>query len=163
MLDTQRHRSVECAPMVLHRFGTLELDVPPEWSDQSVITFVREDETKASRIKTPELKKNFVLTRAPFDGSYTLEELSRAHLAALRAQVPKIEVLREETIDVDSQPAMVREIRFPTPEHGLAQQLHVFLIRGRTAYTMVGLGSAGLAFDATRTELLAIIQSLRIK
>jgi hypothetical protein len=147
--------------MVVHRFGTIELDVPPEWSDQSVLTFVREtDETRA---RATELRRNFVITRAPFDGSFSLDELSRGHLSALTAQVPNISVVREEMLEIDGVPAFAREVRFPTPQHGLAQQLHVFHIRGDTAYTMVGIGSAGVAFERTRDELLAIVKSLRVR
>ena len=143
---------------MLHRFGAIELDVPEEWSDQSVLTLVR-DQTKPP---TP-LRQNFVITRAPFDGSYTLDDLANAHLSALRAQVPGINVVGEERIDIDGLPAIAREVRFPTPQHGTAQQIHVFHIRGATAYTMVGIGSAGAAFEKTRNELLGIVKSFRVR
>ena len=145
--------------MVLHRFGTIEIEVPPEWSDQSVLTLVREENASKNQI----LRRNFVITRAPFDGTFTLEELARGHFAALSGQVPNITLVKEELIEIDGLPAFIREIRFPTPQHGLAQQLHVFHIRGDTAYTMVGIGSAGVAFDPTRDELLEIVKSFRVK
>jgi hypothetical protein len=145
--------------VVLHLFGTIEVEVPPEWSDQSVLTLVREE----SSSKNQTLRRNFVITRAPFDGTFTLEDLARGHFAALTSQVPNISLVREELIEIDGLPAFTREIRFPTPQHGLAQQLHVFHIRGDTAYTMVGIGSAGVAFEPTRQELLAIVKSFRVK
>jgi hypothetical protein len=143
---------------MLHRFGAIELDVPEEWSDQSVLTLVR-DQTKPPT----QLRQNFVITRAPFDGSYQLDELAQAHLSALSAQVPGISVVREEKIEIDGLPAIAREVKFPTPQHGTAQQLHVFHIRGDTAYTMVGIGSAGAAFERTRTELLGIVKSFKVR
>ena len=146
--------------MAIHRFGTIELDVPPEWSDQSVVSLVREF---GEGERTQELRRNFVITRAPFDQTFTLEELARGHLAALTAQVPNLSVVREERIDIDGLPAFVREVRFPTPQHGLAQQLHVFHIKGDTAFTMVGIGSAGAAIDRTRDELLGIVKSFRVR
>jgi hypothetical protein len=144
--------------MVLHRFGALEIDVPTQWSDQSTITFVRDQSKPPSK-----LRENFVITRAPFDGSYTLEDLARAHLDGLRAQVPGVSVASEEKIEIDGLPAIAREVRFPTPQHGTAQQLHVFHIRGDLAYTMVGIGSAGPAFERTRDELFAIVKSLKVR
>ena len=149
--------------VVTHRFGTLELDVPPKWSDQSVITLVREFEERPGLARMPELRKSFVVTRAPFDGTFTVEELAHTHLAALRAQILKLELVREDMIEIDGTPAYTREIRFPTPQHGLAQQLHVFMILGDKAYTMVGIGSAGISFDSTRLELLEIIKSFKVR
>jgi hypothetical protein len=145
--------------MALHRFGPIEIDVPPQWSDQSVLTLVR-DETGA---RPQELRRNFVITRAPFDGSFTLEDLARGHFAALSAQVPNITLVGESLLEIDGLPAFAREVRFPTPQHGVAQQLHVFHIRGDTAYTMVGIGSAGVAFEKTRAELLGIVTSFRVR
>ncbi len=145
--------------MAIQRFGVLELDVPPEWTDHSVLTLVRKDTERASST----LGRNFVLTRAPFDGTFTIEELAAAHLAALRGSLPKIDVIREELIQIGDEPALARDVRFATPQHGLAQQIHVFFIHGDTAYTMVGIGPAGLAFEAIRAEVLGIVKSLRVR
>jgi hypothetical protein len=140
------------------RFGELELVLPPGWSDQSVLTFVRAPDAPS---RMPELQKNLVLVRAPADGSFTVQELAEKHLASLKAAVPKIEVVKESPLTIDGAPALMREVRFGTPAHGLAQQLHVFVIKGDLAFTMVGTASAGLVFEAFRPELMGLVSSFK--
>ena len=143
------------------RFGDLELALPPKWTDQSVLTFVRPSDRPAGVAGAPDLQRNFVLVRAPADGSFGLKDLAPQHLARLQAAIPQIEGLKEGEEVIDGAPALIREVRFPTPGHGLAQQLHVFLIHGDQAFTMVGTGSAGLVFEGLRKELLLLVRSFR--
>ena len=143
------------------RYGDLELELPPKWSDQSVLTFVRPPDRPAGVAGAPDLQRNFVLVRAPADGTFDTRALADQHLASLRTALPNLEVLGESEETVDGAKALLREVRFPTPAHGLAQQLHVFVILGNQAFTMVGTGSAGLVFNTLKKELLSIVRSLR--
>ena len=148
--------------MATQSYGALTLDLPEPWEDQSILTFVKRPKGRMATASVQDMTRNLVINRARADGSFDAEDLAAHHLEGLRAAIPDVEVLGEERLEIAGSPAVAREVRFSTPTKGVAQQLHVFVVHETLALTCVGTGSAGLAFNTRRKEMLAILQSLQV-
>ena len=146
--------------MASMQFGAINLDVPDDWEDQSVITLVKRPKAMAG---VRDLTRNLMISRAPADGTFDGDALAEIQMESLKAALDDLEVVDEGTLEIGEHSARTREIRFSTPEKGLVQQLHVHVLHGAYAYTIVGTGSAGLAFDGLRKDLLKIVSSFSVE
>ena len=151
---------VSCWGMARMKFGAINLDVPDDWEDQSIITLVKRPNSMAG---VRDLTRNFMISRAPADGSFDVDALAEIQMQSLQAALDDLQVIDEGALEIGEYSVRTREIRFSTPDKGLVQQLHAHLVHGAYAYTIVGTGSAGLAFDGLRKELLQIISSFSIE
>ena len=149
--------------MASHTFGALTLDLPGEWEDQTILTFVKRPKARMATAAVQDMNRNLIISRAWADGTFDVHDLAATHLEGLKAAIPDLEVLKEDTAEIAGAPALLREVRFATPSSGIAQQLHVFVVRGELALTCVGTGSAGMAFQWLRKEMLGILESLQVQ
>lgn len=144
-------------------FGALSLDLPSDWEDQSLLTFIKRPKGRMATAAVQDMTRNLVINRIPADGSFTAEDLADLHFDSLRASIPDLEVLREESLEVLGAPAVLKEVSFSTPTKGVAQQLQVFVVLEELALSCVGTGNAGMAFQTLRKDVLGILDSLELE
>jgi hypothetical protein len=138
--------------MLKRTFNTVEISVPEDWADDSVITMVAPPDGQ--------FRANLLVTRAEFDG-VDVAAYARGEIKEIRKAVKKHVVHREEPTEVGGRPAFVLEHSFRSPENVQLRQIQTFVANGRTVYTLA-LTSEDASFENLRERFGAIARTFRV-
>ena len=96
--------------MASHTFGALTLDLPGEWEDQTILTFVKRPKARMATAAVQDMNRNLIISRAWADGTCDVHDLAATHLEGLKAAIPDLEVLKEDTAEIAGAPSPLREV-----------------------------------------------------
>ncbi len=121
--------------------GALSLDLPEQWDDRSIYTFVAPEQSMGAGLptmaKTQGFRPNVVVTREGKGKYERLDAYAKDQLAASQKQLPQMKVLQEGPTQVAGVEALSRTFTFVVPQqNATVQQVQVFALHGAWIYTL---------------------------
>lgn len=130
------------------------LDVPDDWQDRSIITFV-------ATVAPSEFAPNVVLTREPIGADESVEDYADRQFAVTQAEVEGLSVVEQNNITIGGKPAV--QIVQKISAHGLnLQQLQTFVLSDEEIFIVTCTASAA-SFHQHFPRFQKIIQSFRLQ
>lgn len=129
----------------------VRLEIPAEWTDFSVLTFVGPDEGKPFR-------PNAVVTSEPLPASQSLAQYAEAQCAAAQREVRKFKLHRSEP---GSEGRHVVEYSFQSQEGHPLRQLQAFTLHEDRVVTL-SLTHREADFEAARPTFERVLRSFRL-
>lgn len=129
-------------------------ELPAGWEDRTMVTLV-------GPLGAQGFAANIVITREPLGASRSLEDYVRKQLAAMKAELPALEVLDERAIAHQGAPAFQRLQRFQAGSHEV-QQAQTFVLAGSTVF-VITCSAASADFDASLPSFRSITASFKVQ
>jgi hypothetical protein len=131
--------------MTTHKLfaGMTTLELPAEWDDRSIYTFVAPEQTRAAptMARAQSFRPNVVVTREPCGAYDRPEAYAKDQLAESRKQLPQLRVIEENATAVGGKPGFARLFTFVAPPQNVTvQQLQAFVIAAEWVYTFTFSG-----------------------
>lgn len=133
--------------------GNFSLDVPDDWQDRSIISFV-------AAVAPTEFAPNAVITREPIDPDASVEDYANRQFAVTQAEVEGLKIVEQSNITVGGKPAV--QINQKIAAHGLnLQQLQTFIL-GDEEIFIVTCTATGASFEQHLPRFQKIVESFRL-
>lgn len=134
--------------------GNFSLDIPDDWQDRSIISFV-------AAVAPNEFAPNVVITREFVDAETSVEDYAGKQFAVTQAEVEGLTIVEQQNITINGEPAV--QIVQKISAHGLnLQQLQTFVLADEEIFIVTCTATAA-AFAQHLTRFQKIAQSLRRK
>jgi hypothetical protein len=144
-----------------NRWGSLSLDVPTGWDDESFVILRGPALQTGVRMRAPTGEPRrpvLVVKRVPLSSTATLAELFAIEEQTVLATVEGAELLERSELVVGGAPALAREVRFVAPD-GKMRQLHVGVVAGGSFYVFVGTSTDDLEWKALVAGWRTLLES----
>lgn len=144
------------------------LELPGEWEDRSIYTFVAPEQTSVASglptmAKTQGFRPNVVITREPKGKTQRIDAYAKEQLAISQKQLPQMKVLEDKEHQISDQAAVTRVFTFVAPPQNImVQQLQTFVLSGDYIYTFT-FSSLPDGFANQRKAFDQILGSVRFK
>lgn len=134
-------------------FNQLEIDLPDEWVDLSVITVVAREATT--------FRPNVVITREQTNAD-DLEAYAKKQIREFRKQMKRYAVHREERMEVGAREAYLLEHSFMSPENVPVRQIQVYVPDGALVLAL-SFTHAEDQFETLRETFETAVRSFRLR
>lgn len=129
------------------------LDVPDDWQDRSIISFV-------ATVAPTEFAPNTVITREPTDENQSVEDYANRQFAVTQAEVEGLKIVEQNNITVGGKPAV--QINQKIAAHGLKlQQLQTFVLSDEEIFILTCTATAA-SFEQHLPRFRKIAESFRL-
>lgn len=129
------------------------LDVPDDWQDRSIISFV-------AKVAPGEFAPNVVVTKEAVDPDASVEDYANRQFTVTQAEVQGLSVIEQHNITIGGKPAV--QIVQKIAAHGLTlHQLQTFVLADEEIYIVTCTSSAA-NFAQHLPRFKKIIQSFRL-
>jgi len=159
---------VEGVAMTKVIYHGVELTVPSEWEDASVVTLLgkKPDRPTMMRAKLEsDERPNIVLGRHPLGKlDIDLEIFAEGQTQLMHRLMDGLRVLETGRVKIGGEggiDGVVREYAFKGPD-GVLQQIQVYFQRGGDIFMLTGTGSHDTTFDTLRQAVLAMCDDIRL-
>ena len=148
-------------------YGNINLQIPDDWEDASIITLLPPTPESFSMLTTKgvgQQQPNLVIRRQSFSGEAPdLEAFANAQEQMMRQLTEDVKVLSRETLTLSNsgRPSILREFSFRA-EPSYIQQLHVYFVVDQQVLTACGTGAADASFGKLRTSFLDLLHSIEL-
>lgn len=133
--------------------GNYALDVPDDWQDRSIISFV-------ATVAPTEFAPNAVITREPIDDDTSVEDYANRQFAVTQAEVEGLQIVEQHNTTVGGKPAV--QIVQKIAAHGLnLQQLQTFILADEEIF-IVTCTATGATFEQHLPRFRKIVDSFRL-
>ena len=130
------------------------LNVPDDWQDRSVISFV-------AAVAPNEFAPNVVITREPIDEDASVEDYANRQFAVTQAEVAGLKIIEQNNLTVGGKPAV--QIIQKIAAHGLSlQQLQTFVLSEEEMF-IITCTASGASFDQHLPRFKKLIESFQIR
>lgn len=139
---------------MLFQGNNFSLEVPDDWHDRSIISFV-------ANVSPGEFAPNVVVTKESIDEETSVEDYAQRQFAVTQAEVEGLSVVEQRNIEIGGRPAvqLVQKIS----AHGLnLQQLQTFILSGEEIYILT-CTSASSSFGQHLPRFQKIAASLNLR
>ncbi len=119
---------------MLFQGNNFALEVPDDWHDRSIISFV-------AGVSPGEFAPNVVVTKEYVDEETSIEDYARRQFAVTQAEVEGLSIVEQQNTEINGRPAvqLVQKIS----AHGLnLQQLQTFILAGEEIYIVTCTSTA---------------------
>lgn len=145
--------------------GTTTLELPEEWEDRSMYTFVAPEQTRTggpTMARQQSFRPNVVVTRELRGNHERVETYAKDQLAASQKQLPQLRILEETALQVSGKPAVMRMFTFVAPPQNVSvQQLQAFVLSGDWVHTFTFSGLPE-SFSAQRATFDQVLSQLKV-
>jgi hypothetical protein len=131
----------------------VQAELPEGWEDRTMVTLVGPRGARG-------FAANIVITREPIGGAAGVADYARRQLAAMKAELPRLEVLDEREVAHRGAPAFARLQRFEAGDD-VVQQAQTFVLSGATVY-VITCSAQRDDFDAHIPAFRQITESFRV-
>lgn len=136
-----------------YQTGNFSLDVPEDWQDRSIISFVAE--TSPS-----EFAPNVVITREQIDEETSVEDYANRQFSITQAEVQGLKIIERRNTFINNSPAV--QIVQTISAHGLnLQQLQTFVLAEAEIFIITCTTTAA-AFQQNLPRFTQIAESFRL-
>lgn len=133
--------------------GNFALDVPDDWQDRSIISFV-------ATVAPTEFAPNTVITREPIDADASVEDYANRQFAVTQAEVEGLKIVEQNNTTVGGKPAV--QINQKIAAHGLnLQQLQTFILGDEEIFIVTCTATAA-SFEQHLPRFQKIVESFRL-
>ncbi len=148
------------------RYGPLQLDVPAELVDETLVVLRAPVPPPAVRMRVAareSLRPSFVIKRVPVvgDAAPALEDVGAAEERMLAATLDGFSVLARDVRTLAGRPTLVVEVSFDAPD-GKLRQVHVTFVVEHTVLVFVATALDDASFSAVRDQLLAMAATAQL-
>lgn len=138
---------------MLFQGGNYALEVPNDWQDRSIITFV-------ATVAPNEFAPNVVVTREPIDPEASVEDYAARQFAVTQAEVQGLSIVEQTNTTVGGKPAV--QIVQKIEAHGLVlQQLQTFVLGNEEIY-IITCTATGASFQRHLPQFKKTVESFRL-
>jgi hypothetical protein len=121
--------------------GSVSLDLPAQWDDHSVYTFVAPEQSMSAGLPTMAKQQGFrpnvVVTREAKGKYERLDAYAKDQLSASSKALPQLKVVSEEAGMTGGIASISRVFTFVVPnQNATVQQLQIFAMHGPWVYTV---------------------------
>ena len=154
--------------MTTHKLfaGTTTLELPAEWEDRSMYTFVAPEQTRAggpTMARAQSFRPNVVVTRELRGAHERVDTYAKEQLSASQKQLPQLRIIEETTLQIGGKTGVMRVFTFMAPpQNVLVQQLQAFVLAGDWVHTFTFSGLPE-TFANQRTTFDKILSQLVIE
>lgn len=133
------HEPGEHVPKVpLYDLG-LSLEIPPDWEDRTVYTFLAPPDSFAGNLPTlnptAEFRPNLVVTRQPVDSTRGVKLLAAEQLRTAETQLAGVEVVDESELTINGQTVIAHHYEFTAPpDNARVSVLQAYVLIGDTLH-----------------------------
>lgn len=136
-----------------YKASNFSLDVPDDWEDRSIISFV-------ATVAPTEFAPNVVITKEAVAEETSVEDYAHRQFAVTQSEVAGLTVIDQQNIIVEGNPAV--QIIQKISAHGLnLQQLQTFVLAGEEII-IVTCTTTAASFHQHSARFQKIAQSLRL-
>jgi hypothetical protein len=136
-----------------YKASNFSFDVPDDWSDRSIISFV-------ATVAPTEFAPNVVITKEEVDEEASVEDYANRQFAVTQAEVSGLTVVDQQNITIEGNPAV--QIIQKISAHGLnLQQLQTFVLAGGEIIIVTCTATAA-SFHQHSARFQKVVQSLRL-
>lgn len=137
-----------------YKASNFSLDVPDDWQDRSIISFV-------ATVAPSEFAPNVVITKEAVDEETSVEDYAHRQFAVTQAEVAGLTIIDQQNITIEGNPAI--QIVQKISAHGLnLQQLQTFVLAGDEIIILTCTATAA-GFEQHSARFQQIAQSLRLQ
>jgi hypothetical protein len=146
-------------------YGSLTLEVPADFEDETVIVLRASPPPPAARMRVPKgdpIRPTYVVKRTPLraDPAVSLEALAKAEEDLLRLTLGA-EIQSREIRSLGGADSICLELTFAGPE-GPVRQAHVSQVKGRWYLAFVATAPDDLSFEDVRAQLMELVATAAI-
>lgn len=136
-----------------YKTGNFTLDIPDDWQDRSILSFV-------ATVSPNEFAPNVVITKEFVDAETSVEDYANKQFAVTQSEVEGLQIVDQQNITVGSEPAV--QIVQKISAHGLnLQQLQTFILSDNVIFIITCTATAA-AFSQHLVRFQKIAQSIRL-
>ncbi len=133
--------------------ANFNLDIPDDWQDRSIISFV-------AAVSPNEFAPNVVITKEFVDSETSVEDYANKQFAVTQSEVEGLKIVEQQNITINGQPAV--QIVQKIAAHGLnLQQLQTFVLADEEIFIVTCTATAA-AFGQHLARFQKIVQSMRL-
>lgn len=137
-----------------YKTGNFTLDVPDDWQDRSILSFV-------AAVSPNEFAPNVVVTKEFVDAETSVEDYANKQFAVTQSEVEGLKIVDQQNITIAGEPAV--QVVQKISAHGLnLQQLQTFILSDEVIFIITCTATAA-AFAQHLTRFQKIAQSIRLR
>ncbi len=148
------------------KLGPLAFETPDDYTPRMfVITAPEKAKPKAGMMVTKQeqtFARNVTVATEEVPAGTSVDAYAEAQLTAMKGGLQNFQLMKRSTVAVGGEECPLLEIQSAGPEGRLLQAMTAYVVKGTTAFTLSASQMAGIPYQDSRKEYLAIFSSLKV-